>query len=435
MLFGVVKYRTINEWIVTDGQPIKPNKIADTYQALTEYHLLVSRLAEANEAITGETESILHIFRDLIGDKRAEFGKATSARNSFTMEEYRKAFGDGLPTIATEGLTPSERKPLEALGIIERDEAFRLPCHPDTDERVHIWPISGGLNPDYDRLQEFTLPQQSLTLFHISDTHLGYQNRKKPGGGGNTKWVDRADSLRAFRTVLQQAVDENVDAVVHTGDLFDHDVKQDILGKSLSAIDSLAESGIPFHFILGDHDRLANGGEIPFAVDAVGALKSLTESGAVNHSATSPAHLNESIVTLFGVDAADIGFVEIQEGYTLDGWSPSDLKFDVGQTRGTNILCLHEPIRDLPISAIVKVAEQQGQSLDLILLGHEHRPPFDGKWQTSVDGVTVACAGPTIPISMYFDNHLPGYNRVRIGSNGNISVDRRELALGDSTPA
>lgn len=418
--------------VVTDGQPIKPNKIADTYQAFTEYHLLVSRLADANEEITGESESTLRIFSNLIGEKRAEFGKATSARNSFTMEEYRKKFSNELPTITTKGLSPSEREPLEGLGIIEHDEAFRLPCRPNTDDRVHIWPISGGLNPDYDMLQEFSVPQRSRTLFHISDTHLGYRNRKKPGGGGNTKWVDRVDSIRAFQAVLQQAVDENVDAVVHTGDLFDHDVNQDTLGKALSAIEALAEHGIPFYFILGDHDRLATGGEIPFPADAVSALKSVTESGAAIHLSTTPTNQGGSPVTLFGVDATDVGFAEIQEGYTLDGWSPSNLEFRKAEMSGPNILCLHEPLRTLEISRIIEAAEQQGNPLDLILLGHEHSPPFDGEWQTTVEGVTVAYAGPTIPISAFFDENVPGYNRIRVGANGNLGVDRRELTLNDS---
>lgn len=413
---------------MSSGNLIKPNEIADTYQALSEYHQLVTRLATASEEITNETESILHIFSNLIGDKRAEFGEATATRNPFTMQEYRETFGDELPTINTKGLTPAERKPLEWLGIIKHDETFRLPCHPRTDERLHIWPLDGGLNVDDHILQEFTVPQQSITLFHISDTHLGYRNRTKPGGGGKTKWVDRVDSLSAFQAVLQRAIQEDIDAVVHTGDLFDHDVDQNTLAKTISSLETLAEHGIPFYFILGDHDRLATGGEVPFAVNAVSSLKSLCDSATVIHCTAAGIRLNGSTTTLFGMDATGIGFTEIQEGYTLSGWSPCDLKFDVPQASETNILCLHEPLEAMRISEVIDVAARQGQPLKLILTGNEHRPPFNGEWQTTIDGVQIACAGPTIPISTHFDEHPPGYNRIEIGASGNSSIDRQELS-------
>lgn len=413
---------------MVDDDQIESNEIADTYQALSEYHQLVSQLAAAREEITGETESLLNIFSNLIGDKRAEFGEATATRNQFTMQEYRERYDDELPTIETKGLTPAEREPLEWLGIIEQDETFRLPCHPRTGERLHIWPLDDGLNLDNDILQEFTVPQPSVTLFHISDTHLGYRNRAQPGGGGKTNWVDRADSLVAFQAVLQRAIHEDIDAIVHTGDLFDHDVDKDTLETAISSIRTLTENGVQFYFILGDHDRLATGGEIPRVVDAVSALKSLDESGTVNHCTTTGARLDGSPIRLFGVDASAIGFAEIQGGYDLSGWSPNDLEFDAPQTSETNILCLHEAVGELQTSEIIATADRQDQPLDLILLGDEHSPPFDDKWQTAIDGVPVACAGPTIPISKHFDDNPPGYNRVRIGASGNLSVDRRELS-------
>jgi predicted phosphodiesterase len=414
--------------VVTDDDPIEPNEIADTYQALSEYHQLVSRLAAAYEGLTGETESTLHIFSDLIGDKRAEFGEVTATRNTFTMEEYRETFGEELPTISTDGLTPTEREPLEQLGIIDHEETFRLPCHPRTGERLHIWPLSGGLNPDYDLLENFTVPSEAVTLFHISDTHLGYQNRVKTGGGGKTKWVSRADSVSSFQAVLQQAIKEEIDAIVHTGDLFDHDVDQDTLQTAVSSIEGLAEYGIKFYYILGDHDRLATGGDIPLAANAVRALNELSRAGAARHCTTTGTQLGESAVTLFGIDAAGIGFSGIYEGYTLSGWSPDDLSLDAPQTSGPNILCLHESLEAPQIAEVIEAANHQDYALDLILLGHEHSPPFDTEWQTEINGVPIACAGPTIPISKYFDEHPPGYNRVRIGSSGNLGVDRRELA-------
>lgn len=412
---------------MTDGDPIEPNAIADTYQALSELHQLVSRLVVAREKITGETESTLHTYSDLIGEKRAEFGEATANRNQFTIQEYRETFDDDLPTIKTSGLTSTEHEILEALGIIDEDERFRLPNEPHTGERLHFLPYGKSLNRENAILQEFTVPQPAVTLFHIGDTHLGYRNRAKPGGGGNTNWVDKADSLEAFQMVVQRAIKEDIDAVVHTGDIFDHDVDQNTLRRAKSSLRSLADNGIQFYFILGDHDRQATGGEIPGAQNAVSDLESLCESGTITYCASSEIWVKEKNIALFGVDATDIGFEEIQEGYTLNSWSPKDLDFDLPQTSESNILCLHEPHGKMSLSEVIEVADSQGRPLDLILLGHEHRPPFDGEWETTIEGVQVAYAGPTIPISKHFNKHPPGYNRIRIGANWNISVGRREL--------
>lgn len=412
---------------MTDSDGIQPNRIADTYQSLTEYHELISRLVVAAEANAGETESILHAFADLIDEKRAEFGEATATQNPFTMAEYREAFGDELPTIQTADLTPAEREPLERLGIVSPDETFRILCHPTTGERLPLWPRTDGLEHEFDLLRAFTLPKPSVTLFHISDTHLGYRNRSHPGGGGKTTWVDRTDSILAFKSTLQRAIAEDVDAVVHTGDLFDHDVDRETLEEAVAAIESLTASGIPFYFVLGDHDRLAKGGSIPDAANAVSALEVLSKTNLVTNCRESGTRINQTSVTLFGSDATGIGFEEIRNGYTLGKWSSSELRFEALDNTMTNIICLHEPVAGLNLPALIRAGGGQTAGFDLVLLGHEHRPPFDGAWQTTVDGVTVACAGPTVPISTYFDDYQPGYNLIQIDTDGGISVNRQEL--------
>ena len=49
-------------------------------------------------------------------------------------------------------------------------------------------------------------------VIHTGDTHLGYQQYHEP--------IRREDFLAAFRQVIEDAVAEDVDAVVHAGDLF-----------------------------------------------------------------------------------------------------------------------------------------------------------------------------------------------------------------------
>jgi DNA repair exonuclease SbcCD nuclease subunit len=84
-------------------------------------------------------------------------------------------------------------------------------------------------------------------VIHTGDTHLGYQQYHEP--------TRREDFLAAFRQVIEDAVAEDVDAVVHAGDLF-HDRKpglRDIMG-TISVLRTLEDVDIPFLAIVGNHE-------------------------------------------------------------------------------------------------------------------------------------------------------------------------------------
>jgi len=57
-------------------------------------------------------------------------------------------------------------------------------------------------------------------VIHTGDTHLGYRQYHSP--------ERRADFLAAFRRVVEDAIEGDVDAVVHAGDLF-HDRSPSLL--------------------------------------------------------------------------------------------------------------------------------------------------------------------------------------------------------------
>jgi len=89
-------------------------------------------------------------------------------------------------------------------------------------------------------------------VIHTGDTHIGYQQYHSP--------ERRADFLDAFREVVTDAVDDDVDAVVHAGDLF-HDRRpelQDLLG-TLSVLRDLDDAGVPFLAIVGNHESTRGG--------------------------------------------------------------------------------------------------------------------------------------------------------------------------------
>ena len=89
-------------------------------------------------------------------------------------------------------------------------------------------------------------------VLHTGDTHIGYQQYHSP--------ERRADFLAAFETVIDDAIEMDVDAVVHAGDLF-HDRRPDLpdLMGTLSALRELNAAGVPFLAVVGNHESTRGG--------------------------------------------------------------------------------------------------------------------------------------------------------------------------------
>lgn len=88
----------------------------------------------------------------------------------------------------------------------------------------------------------------STRLLHVSDTHLGnwqYHSDER-----------QDDFVDAFKQAINIAIDEDVDAVIHTGDLFDDsDTHPKTLARASRIIRKLEPHEIPFYGIIGNHER------------------------------------------------------------------------------------------------------------------------------------------------------------------------------------
>ena len=89
-------------------------------------------------------------------------------------------------------------------------------------------------------------------VIHTGDTHVGYQQYHSP--------ERRADFRRAFDAVVDDAIEADVDAVVHAGDLF-HDRRPELpdLMAVLSALRRLDDADIPFLAVVGNHEATRTG--------------------------------------------------------------------------------------------------------------------------------------------------------------------------------
>lgn len=91
-----------------------------------------------------------------------------------------------------------------------------------------------------------------MRILHVTDTHLGAERfiRGAPKG-----WARADDHLAAFAAALEPALREEVDLVVHSGDLFDRSRPPGAAAAAGAAL--IAEVGrrVPFVLIPGNHDR------------------------------------------------------------------------------------------------------------------------------------------------------------------------------------
>lgn len=86
-----------------------------------------------------------------------------------------------------------------------------------------------------------------MKFIHTADTHLGYQQYHKQ--------ERRDDFFDAFDTIITDAIEKDVDGVIHGGDLF-HRSRPDIetLSRAFSGLKRLQEHGIEFYMVVGNHD-------------------------------------------------------------------------------------------------------------------------------------------------------------------------------------
>ncbi len=102
-----------------------------------------------------------------------------------------------------------------------------------------------------------------MRLLHMSDTHLGYSAYSRIDENGLN--VRESDVYRSFSNVIDLAIEEKVDAVVHSGDLFDSVRPTNrAISQAVDGIIKLREVDLPFVVIAGNHStpRLRETGSV-----------------------------------------------------------------------------------------------------------------------------------------------------------------------------
>ncbi len=238
-------------------------------------------------------------------------------------------------------------------------------------------------------------------VIHTGDTHLGYQQYHVP--------ERRQDFLAAFRQVAQDAVADDVDAVVHAGDLF-HDRRPtlpDIMG-ALDVLRTLAKSDIPFLAVVGNHETKRD-------AQWLDLFQSL---GLATRLGDDPVEIGNT--AFYGLD-----FVPRANRDDLElALADHDADHAALVTHG-----LFEPF-DLGDWDVRELLDGANQDIDAVLLGDNHDP---GVKQIEEYGTWVTYCGSTERASAD-ERDDRGYNLVRFEDDVDIrrrGLDTREFVFVD----
>ncbi|MBX0293478.1 DNA double-strand break repair protein Mre11 [Haloarcula nitratireducens] len=236
-------------------------------------------------------------------------------------------------------------------------------------------------------------------VIHTGDTHVGYQQYHVP--------ERRQDFLDAFRRVVRDAIEGDVAAVVHAGDLF-HDRRptlSDIMG-TLSVLEELAEADVPFLAVVGNHEAKRDAQWLDLYESLGLATRLDAEPTVVGNTA------------FYGLD-----FVPRSQREDLEyDFAAHDADHAALVTHG-----LFQPF-DYGDWDAAEILDESSVEFDAMLLGDNHDP---GKQQ--IEGSWVTYCGSTERASAS-EREDRGYNIVTFDGETRITrrgIDTREFVFVD----
>ena len=166
-----------------------------------------------------------------------------------------------------------------------------------------------------------------MKFAHISDTHLGqYRSIKER----------EEDSYNAFRQTIEKSIEEKVDFVIFSGDIFDRsNHPNDAVLLMMQQLMLLKEKGIQSYFILGDHDQpKVEQNPIHWLYKMTGFARHL------DYQEDGPTKLNDVLLIGFDHRSAGKDTEELMEKF-------NEIDLIAKEHVGHKILVLHQPLTEV----------------------------------------------------------------------------------------
>jgi len=212
-----------------------------------------------------------------------------------------------------------------------------------------------------------------MKFAHLADCHLGSWRQEEL----------QKLNFQSFQKIVDRCIQEKVDFVLISGDLFDSAYPPiEILKDSFAEFKKIKDAGIPVYLIAGSHDFSASGKTFLDVLEKAGFCKNIEnwevqEDGRIKLK----AHMHENI--------AIYGYPGRKSGMEIE-----DLrKIYFESVHPFTIFMIHTTIKDvigtLPIDSIEK---QKLPIADYYAMGHIHQ-----KFETQEGSSRYVYPGPTFP--------------------------------------
>ncbi len=269
-----------------------------------------------------------------------------------------------------------------------------------------------------------------MLLLHVSDTHLG-SSRPLTYSAAREK-----DFYDVFDEVIEIALREKVDAVLHCGDLFDNpEPSPRTYLNAVRSLKKLSEAGIPFLVVAGQHDQPKRAEVSPLKIlEEIGVLRVVALSRPESH--------------MIRLRSGELGVAAAPYPRETEKWLRGLEKPNAER----RVLMAHLLIRELglPVSH-ASLPELDAASYDYVALGDYHR-----RYVTEAGGVPVVYPGSTeaLDVTERSDERyvtlvdlsrkeasvswakLDRFRRIVLLENvrGYADLDKLELPKGDKPP-
>jgi DNA repair exonuclease SbcCD nuclease subunit len=204
-------------------------------------------------------------------------------------------------------------------------------------------------------------------ILQISDTHLGKCQYRSE--------LRQQDYLDAFEEAIHIAIEDDVDAVIHTGDLFDDSSPSvPTVNQTIDIMRDLADAQIPFYGIVGNHERKRDDQWLDL----------MKRFDFVSRLSTDPSIVGDvPEVAVYGIDAV-----------RKPSWETTSFAL-TDSSAEFSVVCMHELLSPLVPAHMVEhsiedVIPRFEHDIDAIALGDYHRYT-----STTVNGISTWYPGST----------------------------------------
>ncbi|MDR7665237.1 exonuclease SbcCD subunit D [Methanosarcina sp. Z-7115] len=251
---------------------------------------------------------------------------------------------------------------------------------------------------------------REIRILHTADTHLGYRQYHSE--------VRRKDFFAAFEVVVNDAIEMQVDAVVHAGDLFDsrNPTLEDLL-ETMNILSRLKAAGIPFFGIVGNHESKQN----------TQWLDLFEEMGLAARLGKKPLMVGNAAI--YGIDSVPKSKIPLFDYSGFEAPDSSSSPFSSPPPLPENcwkLLLMHQIMHPFPYAEwdCAEVLEKLPLKIDAILLGDYHKYE-----KIKVGDAWVTYPGSTERNSAS-EEEPRSYNIITLSDEG-LEISRRTIPTRD----